>query len=280
MIVFISALANSANILLDKLVLSRQKMTLQNYIPLLFAFLFLATLITVPWLGGVDTVLAWNQQYIFYFVLMVLLAIMWNIFYYQGLQKEKLVEFEMIILLTPLATVILSALFFPEEFNGPVFLAALLGGLTLFLSHVERHHFQFDRYAIHLLLAVILMAMEAMVQKELLLVYSPVMLYLIRTAVLAIFFTIYYRPKLHEIKDVQFKLVAASGALGALYFVTRLYGFQEYGVVFTTLVLLLGPVVVSLFDTKINGTPVKRRTILAFIVILGCVAYAATQQML
>ncbi len=272
--VLLSSLASAGSILLDKFVLGKRKMKVADYIPLLFVFLFLVTFVTLPWTASINTALAFDQMYIFYFILMILLAIIWNIFYYQGLQKEKIIEFEMILLLTPLATVILAALFFPEEFSLPVFGASIVACLALLFSHLHRRHLQFDKYAIHLLLAVILIAMESMVLKELLRVYSPATLYAARTAVLALFFMMYYRPKVEHIDDNNFRLVFATAALGAFGMVTKFYGFQQIGVMFTTLILLVSPIIVSWFDSKINGTPVKRRTVVAFIVILLCVIYA------
>lgn len=274
----LSALASAGNVLLDKFVLAKQRMKVSDYIPLLFVFLFLVTFLTLPWLGGVNEVLMFSQQYIFYFVLMVLLAVIWNIFYYQGLQKEKIIEFEMIILLTPLATVLLAALFFPEEFDPPVFWAAVIASLALLFSHLRKHHFEFDKYSLHLLLAVVLMAMEAMVQKELLYIYAPATLYALRTGLLALFFGLYYRPIMAHVNDHSFRLVFATAFLGAVYMVTKFYGFQQIGVTFTTLVLLVTPVITSWADAKLNGTPVKRRTILAFVVILLCVLYAIAKQ--
>lgn len=279
-IALLSALSWSGNMLIDKFALSKRKIPLNNYVPLVFVFLFILTFITLPWLGGVNAVLAASRNYIFYLVLMILLAIMWNIFYYQGLQRERMVEFEMILMVTPLATILLDAFFFPEEFRLPVFLAAVVGGSVLLLSHLRKHHFEFDKYAIHLLLAVFLMAMEAMVQKELLAVYSPALLYAIRTAMVAFFFTIYYRPKIEEMHDFDFRLAFSSSALGAFYMVARFYGYELIGVTFTTLITLLAPVIASWFDAQMNHRRIKRRTIIAFMVILACVVYATLQQQL
>lgn len=276
-IVLIAALAFTANVLLDKYILSKRRVHLKNYIPVLFAFLFFFSLLTLPWLGGYNEILAANRTYIFYMVLMVLLAIIWNIFYYQGIQKEKMVEFQLIVTLAPLTTIFLATFFFPEEFSLPVFIAAAIGGLALLLSHLKKHHFEFDKYAIHLVLAVILMAMEVMVQRELLLVYSPATLYAIRTGIMVLFFTIYYRPQIHEIADYDFRFVVASAALGTLFSIARFTGFQQVGVTFTTLLLLITPVLVAWIDAKMYNSRVQRRTIIAFIVIVACVIYATIQ---
>jgi drug/metabolite transporter (DMT)-like permease len=273
-IVLLSVLSNTGNILLDKYLLAKQKMKLGDYIPLLFVFLFLVTAISLPWTGAINNVLASSQQYVFYFILMVLLAIIWNIFYYQGLQQESILEFEMIMMLTPLVTVLMAVVFYPEEFNPTVFTAALIGSAALFMSHLRKHHFDFSKYAIHLLLAVVLIAMENMVQNELLSVYSPTLLYAIRTGLLALFFGIYFRPKMSAVTNRQFGLVFWGAVMGALGMIGKLYGYNEIGITFTTLILLLVPVLASWFDAWANKTPIKKRSIVAFVVILGCVIYA------
>lgn len=277
-IVLLGVLAYCGNILIDKFILAKQKVSINQFIPLLFSFLFIVTALTLPWTAEINTILAANQQYIFYLILMVLLAIIWNIFYYQGLQKEKMIEFEMILLLTPLATILLATLFFPEEFNPPIFGAAIIASLALLLSHVRQHHLEFDRYAIHLLLAVLLMAMEVMVQKELLNIYSPALLYAVRTGILAVFFHIYYQPKVDAISHANFNRVFLSGVLGALAMVALFTGYKELGVTYTTLLFLLVPIMVSWIDAKMNHTPIRHRTVIGFVIIFLCVVYATIVQ--
>lgn len=273
-VVLMSVLASAGNILLDKFALSTRKIAIKEHMPLAFGFLFLATALTLPWLGGVDAVLATDRMYMFYLVLMVVLAIMWNIFYYQGLQKERMVEFQMIMLTLPLTTVLMASIFFPEEFRWPVFAASIVGGVTLLLSHLRKHHFEFDKYSMHLLLAVFLIAMESMVINELLQVFSPALLYTIRTGILAVFFTIYYQPKIHSIPNFDYQVIIGSSLLGAFHMVTKFYGYQQLGITYTTLALLLVPVIVTWLDAKINKQPIRRRTVIAFVVILACVVYA------
>ncbi len=276
--VLLASLAYAGNILIDKIVLSRRKVAISDYIPLLFVFIFFCTLLTLPWLGGINWALAASRTYGFYFILMILLAIMSNIFYYQGLKKEKLLEFELISMLTPLFIVLMAAVFFPEEFNLPVMIAALVGTLALFLSHLRKHHLDFGKYEIHLLLAVILMAMEVMVQQELLAVYSPATLYALRTGTLALFFTIYYKPNIKTIADFDFRMVFLAAALASIYFILRLYGFQIIGITFTTLILLISPILVAWISARANNEHIQRRSIIAFIVILLSVAVAAVLQ--
>ncbi len=279
-LVLLSAMAHISNTLLDKVLLGYQKLALKQYIPVLFAFLFLFSLLAslVPGLASYDPILIGDRQYLFFMILMLVLAIVWNILYYEGLQKAKLVEFELIIMLAPLATMLLSALFFPEELELPILGAAIVGGAAVFLTQMKSHHLKFSHYTANLMMAVVVMSLEAMVQRELLNLFSPVLLYTIRTAVLAAFFAYYFRPDLTKIKAEQFNLVIASALLGAIYFIARLYGFANLGITLTTLVLLLVPVAVSLVETRITGTPVKKRTLFAFVIVLACVIYSAWYQ--
>lgn len=273
-VVLMSALSWTGSVLLDKFLLSTRKISIKDHIPLTFGFLFFLTLLTLPWLGSVNPVFFGNRMYLFYLVLMVLLAIMWNIFYYQGLQRTKMVEFEMIMMTVPLVTVLMAAVFFPEEYQPNVFIAALVGGAILLLTHIRKHHFDFNKYAIQLLLAVVLMAMESMVINELLQVFSPALLYAIRTGVLTLFFTIYYQPKVHSVSNYDYKIILASSALGTFHMITRFYGYQVLGITFTTLVLLLSPIIITWLDAKMNNQPPRRRTVIAFTGILLCVIYA------
>lgn len=272
--VLLAMFAGTGNLLLDKYILAKQKMKLGDYIPLLFAFLAIITFATLPWLGSINVTLASSQQYIFYFVLMIMLAIIWNIFYYQGLQSESMVEFEMILMLTPLVTALMASLFYPEEYNPAIFGATMVGSIALFLSHIKKHHFQFNKYAIHLVLAVFLMAMEAMVQKELLNIYSPALLYAVRVTFLAFFFFIYYRPVMAHVHRQHFNLVFWTAILSVISMVGKFYGYQQIGITFTTLIFLLVPILSSWADALINKTPIRRRTVIAFTIILCCVLYA------
>lgn len=270
---FIAALADAVSVVIDKIVLGRQKLPIKLFIPLVFILVFVLTMIFVPFLGTIDYEQVLREKYITYFILMVTLAISWNIFYYQSIQKAKLYEHEMIIMLFPAVTILLASILLPGEYDRRIFIAAMVAVGALALSKLERGHFRFNHYSINLFVAVLLMAMEILVIKELLAIYSPVMLYALRTGIIAIFFLLCYRPKLTEVPLASFGYVLVSSALGALFMVMRYYGFKDLGVVHTTLILIISPFLVYLASARFFGERIKLRTKIAAIVIMICICY-------
>ncbi len=271
---FISALADAGAVIVDKIILGRRRMALHVFIPTLFLLLFLMTAILAPFLGLVETRLALKPQYIFLFILMIILAITWNVFYYQSIQKEKLYEHELIIMLAPAATIILASLLFPQnELDKRIFVPAVIAAGALFVSRLEKNHLAFDKYSLNLFLAVLLMSLEIMIINELLAIYSPVSLYALRTGFVFLFFIAYYRPRLTAISKGNLAWTALSALLGVIYMILRFYGYRNLGVVHTTLILIISPFLVYVCSSFIFNEKIKWKTVITGLIILICIAY-------
>lgn len=270
---FVAAVADAVSVIIDKIALGKQRLPLKHFIPLLFIFLFILTSILVPFLGGIDYEMAIQEKYLFFFGLMIALAVTWNIFYYQSIQKEKLHEHEMIIMLFPAVTILLASILLPGEYDRRIFIASMAAAGALAVSRLEGGHFKFNQYSINLVVAVMLMATEILIIKELLKVYSPVSLYALRTGVLGLFFILYYRPKLKDTPRESVLYVLASAGLGALFMILRFYGYKDLGVVHTTLILIMSPFLVYLASAKFFGEKIKLRAKVAAIIIMICITY-------
>ena len=271
---FFSALADAGGVIVDKIILGRRRMALHVFIPTLFLFLFLMTAILSPFLGLVETRLALKPQYIFLFILMIILAITWNVFYYQSIQKEKLYEHELIIMLAPAATIIFASILFPQnELDWRILVPAIIAAGALFTSRLERNHIVFDKYSLNLFLAVLLMSLEIMIIKELLTIYSPVSLYALRTGFIFLFFMAYYRPRLTAVCKENLGWIALSALLGVIYMVLRFYGYRNLGVVHTTLILIISPFLVYLCSSLLFNERLKWKTVVTGFIILVCIAY-------
>jgi drug/metabolite transporter (DMT)-like permease len=271
----ISALSNTAGIINDKFILTRQRTSIRDFTPALFLFLFLGSAIAAPFLGWLDVEQLLRPLNIFLFLLMIGIAISWNYFYYQGLKKEKVNDFQLIILSAPLATIILSTIFLPAERHFNIIIPAVVASLALIFSHFEKEHLKFDLYSKQLILAVILMGAEAVLNKKLLDFIEPSLLYLLRTGFIFIAFAMFFKPNLKLMANKHIGFIAISGILGVVYMVTRFYGFQEYGVIFTTLILILSPILVYLASAVVLHEKIKTKNIIATIVILACIIYAS-----
>jgi drug/metabolite transporter (DMT)-like permease len=269
----IAALSQVGGILVDKITLTRKQVELRVFIPLLFLFLVLTTGILYPFLGKVNTDFL-KPSFLLLFLAMMICAVIWNIFYYRGVQQEKIHDYELIIMFQPLLTILLATLFLKGERNIHIIIASLLAAIFLIIAHIKRKHLDLTLGAWNLIGAVVFMSVELIIIDQLLKVYSPVALYFLRTGILFIFFYIYYRPKVNKVANANLWLIFATAALGTIQMVTKFYGFEVYGVVYTSLVLILSPVLVYVLSNIFLHERFKARTIISFVVILLCIVYA------
>ena len=273
MFAFIAALAQAGGIIVDKIILTRRRMEIHVFIPVLFLFLFLITGILMPHLGKISLEI-FKPYYLVIFLLMIAVAIIWNIFYYQGVQKEKVHEFELIIMFQPLLTILLAAVLIEKNTNIHLLIAAIIASLSLIFSHLRKNHFELSSGSRGLILAVIFMSIEIILQKIILEVFSPVALYFVRTGIIFLIFLFLYQPRLRQVSNAHLFLLLATSALGVIQMITKFYGFQSYGVIYTSLILILSPVLVYITSTILLHERLKLRTVLSALAIIGCIVYA------
>jgi len=273
MFAFIAALAQVGGVIVDKITLTRKQVSVHVFVPILFLFLFLSTAILYPFLGHINPDL-FTLRYLLLFGAMIVTAVIWNIFYYQGVQSEKFHEFEMILMFQPLLTILLAVLVLKGERNIHIEIAAIVAAAALIISHIKKQHLEFSSGSYKLILAVVFMSVELIIIKEMLNVLSPVSLYFFRTGIIFIFFYIFYHPKVNQVVPANYSLILLTGLLGTAQMVTKFYGFDYYGVVYTSLVLILSPMLVYIVSTIFLHEKLKTRTVISALVILICIVYA------
>lgn len=274
----IATLAQTLGITVDKIGLSKKRIPIKVFIPVLFFFLALFTLPLICWLGGID----WNQlftpKYLFLYIVMIILAFGWNILYYVGIKAEQVQEFELILMLNPLLVILLATMFFKEERDLQVLLASFIAAMALIFAHVRREHLQFSKGAIYLLGCVVIMSIETIFHRFLLEIFSPASLYFSRTLILFIIFVLFYHPKVSRIKSKAIFLVAATSLLGVIQFVARFYGYRDFGVIITTLMLTIAPILVYFVAYTYFKERVRKRMIISGLIILAAIIWATIAQ--
>jgi len=270
----LSAFAAAGGLILDKICLSRERITLRVYLPLVFVFLCLFSLLLSPTLGRIDFQIALLPNSLFLLFLMVIMAIAWNVLFYQSIQKERVSEHEMITMTAPLVTVLLAAAFFPEERDGRILLLAIVASVALFFARGEKRHFLLDQQSYNLFLGVVLMSAENIIFRELLYSYTPVALYAIRTLILAVFFMAYYSPRYQQVSAKHWWMIVGSALFGLVTMLAKLYAFSSIGVVHATLITLLAPLIVFFASWEILHERIRARVVIAAIVILAAVSWA------
>lgn len=272
-VVFISALAASIGVIFDKIILTRRHLSVHVMAPLQFLFLFLITAIIVPWIGRFDIAQALTPAYFGLFIAMVGLSGIWNVIYYRGIKNESIQEVELIIVFTPLMTALLTALFLPEERNIHVLIALVAASLALIGAHIKRHHLAFEHHAKWLMLGVFLIALESVVIKQLLYVWSPASLYMARTLYVFIFFYFLARPRFDHLTNKSVVWIIMSALAGVIFMVTKFYGYKSFGIIYTTLVLALEPSLTLLLDKVFLHENIKFKYVAATLFVIMAVIY-------
>jgi drug/metabolite transporter (DMT)-like permease len=271
--VIVASLGYAGGVIADKFVLCKYKVPVMRFVPLIFVWLAIISGVFLKRWGQVDLSVFRQWHYIAYFILMIVVAVVWNIYYAQGIQKEDLHEFELIMLLSPLATVLFATIFLPAERSWGVFIPGIIASGALLATRFRKHHVKIGRTAMRTIFAMILMSFESILIKELLGAFSPVALYFIRTAVIAIIFIVMYRPKMMAMPRNAFALIILSAMFGVVQMILKFYGFQNLGVVETTMILVLGPFLVYAASSFFFRERLFKRDVLAAAVVVSCILY-------
>lgn len=271
---FIASIGYAGGVAIDKILLCRDKLQIRVFIPLLFILLTLITAVLLPRFGSVNWQII-NLKYVLIFALMIAVATTWNMLYYRGIQRESLHELELIMLLSPLVTIIFAMIFLPSERNLAVFIAGLVASIAFIWSRFRSHHLKLSLTAKGTVLAMILISFESILIKELLDVFSPTALYFTRTMIVAGVFCFMYRPKLKSTPLPLVGLTLISALFGVLQMVLKYYGFKNLGVIETTIVLLLGPFMVYAFSYfYFHEKPMYKRDVTCALIVIACIIYS------
>lgn len=269
-ILLLAIIGDAGNLLTDKYNFLRHKITPQQYNFGSFLFLALFSAISLFWFFGENdfSLLAW-----LWLSAVIIVATIWNIGYARALSKENLEEFESFILFTPLFTTILARIFLDEQ-NDKIFIASLIASLAFIFAHLKKNHLVLHRTQKYLIGVVLLMSFESILIKPALNYFSPALLYTTRTFIIWLVFAFLYGAQAKNITKRSWQLLALSGAFGAMFKISQFAGFTNYGVIYTTLVLMLAPFIILLFDKLWLKEKLHLRQIVAIVVIAGAIIYA------
>lgn len=273
----IGALALASLTIMEKVVLRKRKIDTKLFQTSAFlaAVLVMIPLLWFFWKLSPGALLTRN---ILIFVGVVLSAFLANAFLFFALKWEKVSNLEPALIMEPLFTVLLAIIFsfFVSglyDRNLVVIIPAVIAGLALILSHVKKHHLDFNKYFLAAMAGSFFFALELVTSRLILDFYTPVSFYFLRSTAIFILSFLIFRPKFSKIdKKVRWEILLI-GALWVLFRVIVYYGYLALGVISTTLIIMLGPVFVYLFARIFLKEKLDKRNIIASIVIIACVLY-------
>jgi drug/metabolite transporter (DMT)-like permease len=275
----LGALALAIGTIIQKKILSKKKIGIQLYQSAEFFAIVLAMLPFVYffWQASPE---ALEFKNIFIFGLIIIFSIVANLFTFYSMKWEKVTNLEPAKILEPLF-IILLAIFFSffinsglYERNLKVILPALIAGGALIFSHIKKHHLTFNRYFISAILGSFFFALELVISRLILDFYSPITFYFIRCFSIFIISLIIFKPNFKKLDKKSIAHFFIIGIIWAIYRIVIYWGYTELGVIFTTLVIMLGPIFIYVFAWKFLKEKINWKNIIASIIIIACVIYA------
>jgi drug/metabolite transporter (DMT)-like permease len=275
----LGALALATGTLVERIVLMKESIKTKQYQALQFLAI---TIIMIPflfffWKLSPKVFLPKNLLILLGVVILSLAA---NWFTFTSMKWQKLSNLEpakmteplFVILLVLLFSYIISPTIYERNFTALV--PAVIAGLALIFSHIEKKHFTFGKYFVFALIGSFFFASELVLSKLILDMYSPMTFYFARSALVFIGTLIIFRPKMMDGLDKTTKIqVIVTAAIWVAYRIILYYGYTSIGIIETTLMVMLGPVFIYLFAWKFLKEKLTWRNIIASIIIIGCVLY-------
>ena len=274
----LGALALATGTIMQKLILKKRKVGIKTYISAEFLAIVISILPFIYFFWKLDSA-AFEISSIAIFFLVVFFSIIANLFNVYSMKWEKINNLEPAKMMEPLFVVLLAIVFsyvFGEvlfERNLGVIVPALIAGLALIFSHIKKHHIDFNKYFISQILASFFFAFELVISRLILDYYSPISFYFLRGVAIFLISFVIFKPKFNNLtKKIKLRILLL-GFIWASYRIIIYYGYLNIGIIFTTLIIMLGPIFIYLFAWKFLKEKISMRNILASIVILACVLY-------
>lgn len=266
----IGAFLEATGMIFSKKILKNKKISSNNY----NVYEFLAiTLVLIPFMlflfkvypGALDF---WN---IIIMLGVVVVSVLANILVFYAVKGDKVSALEPIWVMQPLFTIILAFIFFATERNVISLVLALVASSALVISHMKKSHIYFNKYAIAAAAGSFLFALELILSNLILKYYTGLTFYFIRCFLVFLICYALFRPNGKELnKNTILMLIA----IGFVWIGNRLiiyWGYAKLGVIFTTTVFILSPVLMFLFAVIFLKEKPKIKQIVATLIIVLCV---------
>lgn len=277
-ILILGALALAIGTIIQKKILRKRNIDIKLYQVLEFSAIILAMLPFIYFFWKIDAQ-ALELKNIIIFSLVILFSIIANLFTFYSMKWEKVSNLEPAKVLEPLFVVLLAILFsfFAAELydkNLKIIIPALIAGAALIFSHIKKDHLSFNKYFIAAILGSFFFALELVISRLVLNFYSPITFYFLRCSFILLISFILFKPNLKRVEPEVCRRVLLVGFVWVVYRIVIYYGYLNLGVIFTTLMIMLGPIFIYIFAWKFLKEKLNWRNITAALIIIGCVLYA------
>lgn len=272
----IGAFLDATGTILYKKLANRHRITYKDFLVYGFLSIILVSLPLLYFFWRIDPLAGTNINLAILF-LIITISIFANYFSFFAFKHRDLSKIQSIRLTLPLFTIlfafILSFFFevYSNERNYYVLFFAFIASLALFFSNIKKEHFTFDKYSWSMLLGSFLFAIELTLSKPLVQFYHPITFYFIRSLFIFIIVFAIFRDDLSNLKPAGKGLFLGAALFWVGYRAILYYGYGVFGIVFTTTIFILSPVLIYLSSWIFLKEKVTKRQVFSSIVIVICV---------
>lgn len=280
---FLGALSHAIGVTLERTILKKRKVHIKTYLVAVFLGVVLIMLPFIYFFWNIDSG-AFELKNIIIFIIIILFSIIANLFFFYSLKWEKVTYTEPARMLEPLFIIIFALIFsfivgtHLYQRNLDVVIPSLIAGITLVLTHLKKHHLTLNKYFISAILGSLFFALELVITKLILNFYDPITFYFIRALSVVIVSLVIFKPKFKKIEKRVKGEIFAVAFFWVIFRVSVYYGYIYLGVIFTTLIIMLGPIFIYILAWKFLKEKLNKRNLIAAIVILGCVIYTSLSE--
>ncbi|MDP3794866.1 MAG: DMT family transporter [bacterium] len=270
-----AAVLQAGSFTLDKVALSARGMTFRSYIGVSFPLIALITLaIFLVVRPPIDPGLLVGMP-LALLAVSIALTIIINLIFYRALDDDRLSELETIGLLQTFPVIILSSLVFADERNVAVITAAFVAALAIFWSHWEGRHFRMARHTVPFFLSAICLApVGTLVARQLLTLWHPVALELVRSTVLALIFGFLFSRYTARVRLNTWLLLIGTNTLTSVAWLLYYFSYQRSGIIYTILLFSIHPLLVYFSSVFFLKEPLQWKKLAAFVVVLAAIVTA------
>jgi len=274
---FLGALALGAGTVLERMLLKKKKIDVKLYQTASFFSIVLLMIPLLYFFWKFDSqALELKNTLIFFGVIAV--AVLANFFSLCSLKGEKVSITEPARNLEPLFVILLTMIFNLfivgfQESNIKIIIPALIAAVTIILPHIKKEHLKFNKYFIFAILGSLFFALELVLSNLILDFYSPISFYFFRCFFVFAISLIIFRPKLKSLdKKISLNILFIA-AIWIIYRVAVYFGYIKYGIIFTTLITMLSPLIIYLLANRFLKEKLNWKNIVSSIIIVACVIY-------
>jgi len=266
------ALLEATGMSLEKNLLKKTRLNYKSYTVYGFLAIVLVMLPFIYFLWSIKPE-AFYKKNLFLFFLVVFVSTLANLFTFFSIKREDLSVLEPVRLFQPLFTVVLAVLLYKSEREYTIFALAMIASISLIFPYFKRHHLSFNKYIVSGLLGSFFFALELVISKSILNYYNLFTFYFLRCLFIFLITLVAFRPKI-KIKSKTKLIIILIASIWVIYRIILYYGYQIYGIVFTTTLLLLTPVFVFLFAKIFLKEEIQLKHIISSAIIVICVVLA------